>query len=132
MIIYATISLCKLSVTLCQLIIFNYHTTFSQDNKHCYYRHIIMQFVPNKYFYFICCSSMKSPTLTTVVNGSHKTLYIAVRLRRFLVAFSDRPLFMYTWFVLLQTIDSLEKVTKPNLKKKLTGELSIPILGYSA
>ena len=44
----------------------------------------------------ILCSQMKSPSMTTVVNGNNKTLY-------------------------MPNIPSIEQATKKNLKEKLTG-----------
>ena len=48
----------------------------------------------------ILFSQMKSPSMTTVVNGNNKTLY-------------------------MPNIPSIEQATKKNLKEKLTGMLSI-------
>ena len=47
-------------------------------------------------YYFIICSQMKSPAITTLINGKSKTLY-------------------------MKTVKSIEEKTRENLNKSLKG-----------
>ena len=72
------------------------------------------------------CSMMKSPSLTTVVDGRNKTLYMPVSvvdIRSALVLSTRVCVCVLCVCVRVQTIPSIEEATRPNLDKKLTGVL---------
>ena len=55
---------------------------------------------------------MKSPSLTTMLNGKNKTLYMPV---------SSSGFMQSNYFHFLQTLDAMKKVTEVNLSKTLSG-----------
>ena len=59
-------------------------------------------------------SLMKAPSITTVIGGKNKTLYMPVRSLVPLLHLRKRC-------VSLKTLDVVEKATRQNLKEKLTG-----------
>lgn len=76
---------------------------------------------------FVCFSQMKSPAITTTLDGKNKTLYLQVKMfpNTFFVLFwisiKLNVCLIYCYWVSFQTVASIEERTRPNLSKTLKG-----------